>query len=313
MEDLRMHQESAQFAERSACINCGRERLEEVCSGRYDEGPVEAFIASDPWGEHPAPFLIGKRWAYVRCEECSQAFHRYILTPEWNERRFSKWMSQEAIAKFESKLRTPTRLLGKGINHAMHAMRLEALTRDLRGDQPLRVLDFGCGYGDFLSVCASFGFDATGVDRSTARRENAVVEILPEISELRGRNFHALTLFEVLEHLDNPRGVMEELAPLVAPGGVLVLETPNCDGVTRIETRQEYLKIAPMEHINGFTPATLQAFAERLGFKRIKPPTAWVTADLGRVARNLMKGILSPVRKDTTQQYFKRAEGDTSD
>src|SRR5689334_13411717 len=85
-----MAQESAKFRERHECIGCGSVRLDEVCSGRYDEGPVEQFIASDPWGEHPAPFLVGQRWSYVRCNDCEQAFHRYILTPEWNERRFSR-------------------------------------------------------------------------------------------------------------------------------------------------------------------------------------------------------------------------------
>lgn len=292
-----MQQATAQFNERTACINCGSNRLEDLCSGLFSEGAVQKFIAADPWGEHPAPFLDGKRWSYVRCVVCDQAFHRYLLTPEWNERRFSKWMSQEAIAAFEKKLITPARHFGRGANHVTHVLRIEALTRELRGNEPVRLLDFGCGYGQFLSVCSLFGFEATGVDRSMAKRDNGVFPVLPSIDDARGLHFHAVTLFEVLEHLDDPRPLLEELAMLLVPDGILVLETPNCEGITRIETLQEYRKIDPLEHINGFTPATLQVFAERLGFTRIQPPAAYVTTDIARVAKNWIKHTLAPAFK----------------
>lgn len=298
---------SAQFTERTACINCGSAQLHELCCGLFNEGAVQKFIASDPWGEHPAPFLDGQRWSYVKCLACGQAFHRYILTPTWNERRFNQWMSQEAIAAFEKGLKTPARLFGHGINYVTHVLRIDELTRDIRGDEKVRVLDFGCGYGQFLSACSLFGFEAIGVDRSTARRDNGVFPILPDISAVSGR-FHALTLFEVLEHLDDPKPVLKDLAALLLPGGILVLETPNCEGVSRIETRQEYLKIAPLEHINGFTPATMEAFAVGLGFERLQPPATYVTTKLGRVARNRVKRALAAFN-DNTQQYFRKVHG----
>jgi len=89
--------ETAAFVERIACISCGSSELLELSAGRFDEGVLNRFIEEDPWGEHPAPFLRGQRWSYVACQDCGLAFHRNILAPEWNERRFSKWMSQEAI------------------------------------------------------------------------------------------------------------------------------------------------------------------------------------------------------------------------
>ena len=68
-----MQQESAQFIERKTCIQCGDSQLLEIGSGHFDEGAVQRFIAADPWGEHPAPFLVGKRWSYVKCSACAQA------------------------------------------------------------------------------------------------------------------------------------------------------------------------------------------------------------------------------------------------
>lgn len=299
---------TAEFVERRACISCGSTHLRELATGRFDEGPVERFIAQDPWGEHPAPFLRGQRWSYVACQECELAFHRYILAPDWNERRFSKWMSQEAIEAFERAFRTPALAFATGTDYTAHVLRLERLTRELRGDRPVRVLDFGCGYGGFLAMCALYGFEAYGVDRASAKLENNKhSQVFAEIDDVAPMApFHALTLFEVLEHLDDPHELMLRLRDLVLPGGILVLETPDCSGVQDIRTLEDYRKIHPLEHINGFTPETMKRFAARLGFEAIPRPTVWVTNELDRVARTTAKGLLRPLSTPTTQQYFRK-------
>lgn len=300
--------ELAAFAERIACISCGSSKLLELSAGRFDEGALKRFIEEDPWGEHPAPFLRGQRWSYVACQDCGLAFHRNILAPEWNERRFSKWMSQEAIEAFEKHFKTPTYEFRKATDYTAHVLRIEQLTRDLRGSEAPRVLDFGCGYGGFLSMCSMYGFDAHGVDRSSAKRDNnSFSKVFAEIEDVAGMApFHALTLFEVLEHLDDPHGLMLRLRDLLSTGGILVLETPDCSGVRNIETRYDYNKIHPLEHINGFTPETLKRFAVRLGFAPIARPVVCVTSDLRKIVKTVAKRLLSPLRKPTTQLYFRK-------
>ena len=301
---------SAEFVERAACISCASANLRELSAGKFDEGPLERFIAADPWGEDPAPFLRGQPWSYVACQDCDLAFHRYILAPEWNERRFSRWMSQPAIEAFEQEYRTPANEFATATDHTAHVLRIERLTRELRGPQRTKVLDLGCGYGGFLAMCSLYGFDACGVDRSSAKRENnRFSRVFAEIDEVEPlAPFHALTLFEVLEHLDDPHGLVLRLSELLAPGGLLVLETPDCSGVRALETLDDYRKIHPLEHINGFTPETLTRFAVRLGFEPVARPTVYVTNDLERVARTAAKGLLRPLATPTTQQYFRKLQ-----
>jgi hypothetical protein len=78
-----------------------------VASGSYGDEPLRKFIAEDPWGENPLPFLAGQTWTYVQCKDCEQAYHRDILAPKWNDRRFEKWMTQDAIRTFEEAITTP--------------------------------------------------------------------------------------------------------------------------------------------------------------------------------------------------------------
>jgi SAM-dependent methyltransferase len=300
--------ETATFIERTACISCGGGKLQELSAGRFDDGAVGRFIDADPWGEHPAPFLRGHRWSYVACADCGMAFHRFILSPEWNERRFTKWMSQEAIEAFERPLKTASYEFDRAVAFTSHALQIEYLTRTLRGEEALRLLDFGCGYGGFLSMCSMFGFHACGVDRAAAKRDNgSFAKVFADVSDVMPMApFHALTLFEVLEHLDEPLDLMLRLRDLVVSGGILVLETPDCSGVRGIHTRDDFDKIHPLEHINGFTPQSLERFAVRLGFEPIRKPVACVTAAPARLAKSAIKRMVSPVLKPTTQRYFRK-------
>jgi 2-polyprenyl-3-methyl-5-hydroxy-6-metoxy-1,4-benzoquinol methylase len=235
-------------------------------------------------------------------------FHRYILDPEWNERRFSKWMSQDAIEAFEKPLKTPASEFKKAVGYTTHVLQIEQLTRVQRGSEAPRVLDFGCGYGGFLSMCSMYGFDACGVDRSSAKRDNnSFANVFSEIEDIASMPpFHALTLFEVLEHLDDPHGLMLQLSKLLATDGILVLETPDCSDVRNIETRYDYGKIHPLEHINAFTPETLKRFAIRLGFEPIRKPVSCVTCDSMKFVKTVAKRRLGPAMKPTTQLYFRK-------
>jgi 2-polyprenyl-3-methyl-5-hydroxy-6-metoxy-1,4-benzoquinol methylase len=295
--------EVATFIARDRCLSCNGS-VRELSSGFFDDDPLHSFIANDPWGESPIPFLRGCRWEYVQCEKCELAFHRRILSPEWNTRRFEKWMTADAIAEYERIRSTPRSALDRGIHFAKHALQLERLTRDIRGAGPVRVLDFGCGNGEFIQQCSLLGFKTAGVDRSHARQEKNLSPVYADTRDLLGQTFHAITLFEVLEHLDDPRSVLESLIPLLAGGGILILETPNCSGVTTIKTHHDYAMINPLDHINGFTPITMRRFVERLGLTSISPPISHVTTDLRRVGKTELKRMLKFAVPAKTQQYF---------
>src|SRR5690606_11805611 len=123
--------------------------------------------------------------------------------------------------------------------------------------------DFGCGSGDFLAQAGRCGAEVYGIDASPDRRKWAdraggviepSLEDLP--ADLKGR-MDAVTLFEVLEHLDAPREILLQLVEWVKPGGLLVLETPDAGHVSQIVTAQDYHLIHPLDHIYAFSPASL--------------------------------------------------------
>ena len=306
--------ETARIVVRGKCIACESRDMQTVASGRYSEGPVHRYISEDPWGVSPLPFLGDLPWEFAKCRSCGQAFHTRILAPEWQETRFREWMSGEAIREFERKhgRDTPDVHFRRGIHNTAHLLRIESLTRCIRGGTAVRLLDFGCGWGHFLAAATVFGFTAVGVDRDAERQEEArkrgvlVVDSLAALEEQVSELFHAVTLFEVLEHVEEPLELLRALRACLAPGGVLVLEVPDCRGVNGINTRSDYLKIHPLEHINAFTPTTLRALASRAGYQLIAEVPAHVTTSRLRLLKAEAKTLLRRVFPTTSQYFTKR-------
>jgi SAM-dependent methyltransferase len=303
-------QERAEFVDRPQCIACGGEALETLSQGGFSDDPLRGILAGEAWGEDPLPFIAHEHWCYVRCRDCGQAFHRRVLAPAWMERLYARWESQAAMERFAQLHVTPQERLLRGEHFYAHALKLQRMTANGAAGRP-RLLDFGCGHGEFVAAAGALGFDAAGVDFAPDRARHGIVAMYASLDALRGARdgqppFDAVTLFEVLEHLADPRGTLESLSLLMRPGAVLVLETPDTTGITDLRSYSDYLAIAPLGHINGFTPATLRQIAERAGFRAVRPPPYWVTTSWRQALKSSVRNLIAPLRRATTSQYFVR-------
>lgn len=294
----------ARFIQRKQCINCSSTNLKTLSSGKFNHDPLKGFIEADPWGEDPLPYLEDAEWKLVECEDCHQKFHQNILAEEFNDIRFNKWMNQEAIDQFISKKTTPNTIFNKSVEYIQHILQIEEMTKKLRGRDAIKLLDFGCGHGQFLAICKQFGINGFGVDRAIDRIKYGQVTILPSLDDLHESNFHVITLFEVLEHLDNPAPILKALHKRLVRGGLLILETPDCEGINDITDQVSYRKIHPLDHINAFTHASLCNIAKQFGFMPIKTSKSYVTTHLRKVVKTSVKQAITPFLKQTTRQYF---------
>ena len=116
--------------------------------------------------------------------------------------------------------------------------------------RPESYLDIGCGTGRYLK-CASelglqkekiFGIDISdkplkelrdqGFQTECSRAENYNIEL--------ENKFDLITMFHVIEHLENPKETIELIEKWLNPGGLLVIETPNIDSLDAKIFRQSY-------------------------------------------------------------------------
>jgi 2-polyprenyl-3-methyl-5-hydroxy-6-metoxy-1,4-benzoquinol methylase len=102
-----------------------------------------------------------------------------------------------------------------------------------------KLLDYGCGVGTFLKCARDRGWEAYGLDISERAVSHARACGLPVWTleeHLRGEAptaqpsaFDVVTMWDVLEHVEDPHGTLQLVASLLKEGGVLFLETPTVD------------------------------------------------------------------------------------
>ena len=92
------------------------------------------------------------------------------------------------------------------------------------------ILDIGAGTGDFLKVCTNNGWNVSGIEPSLEARNIAQKKgvILKEnVSEFKNRKFDVITLWHVLEHVENLSEYISILHSLLSDDGKLIIAVPN--------------------------------------------------------------------------------------
>lgn len=162
---------------------------------------------------------------------------------------------------------------------------LDAALRALapRRTPELALLDVGVGYGAFLRLCEERGFARlAGMDpfpdsiriaeRHTGARLRAG-DAADSDWPFEEAAFDIVTCLDVVEHLAQPRLLFANAARYLAPGGVLVVRTPNGQLPYRLR-RVPGLGIPDRNptHVNVHPPAWWRALAESTGWRVVE---AW--------------------------------------
>jgi SAM-dependent methyltransferase len=114
------------------------------------------------------------------------------------------------------------------------ARRLLARLGAAPGAGGARLLEVGCGHGLLLDEARRLGWTVRGLDLSKSAAGHArdtldldVAEIPVEDPALDGEAFDAIVLADVVEHLDDPLATLRRCRSLLAPGGALLIVTPD--------------------------------------------------------------------------------------
>ncbi len=151
--------------------------------------------------------------------------------------------------------------------------RLLYSNRFLQGYSPGRLLDVGCGNGQFLLQMQACGWEVEGVDFDPkaveqARDKHGLTMYAGELREVAYAQdaFDAITLNHVIEHLPEPIEVLTECRRILRPGGHLVVITPNVNSWGRRRFTSHWRGLEPPRHLFLFSPHTLAAVATKVGF-----------------------------------------------
>ena len=164
--------------------------------------------------------------------------------------------------------------LSDGLSHvAIHAAVMRALDR---GPVGACVVDVGCGRGSFRAALGERAGRYVGVDgvASPGRPVDADFLVLADLDKgvpLRDSCGDVVVAIETVEHLENPRAFLRELARIVRPGGTVVVTTPNQLSALSMLTlvlRQRFDAFRDVHypaHRTALLPVDLQRIAGEVG------------------------------------------------
>jgi len=142
-----------------------------------------------------------------------------------------------------------------------------------------KLLDVGAGNGYFTYLArGEFGMDADGLEISAAEadyaRDTFGIELIRGDLSVITRTYDVVTSFNVLEHVQQPGRLLDDMIKVLDPGGLLVVTTPNPTCIhRRIKGLQKWGMVCPPHHINLFTRAALQEMLTRKGFEILEYAT----------------------------------------
>lgn len=168
------------------------------------------------------------------------------------------------------------------------------------------ILDFGCGVGDFLNYAKQKGCDISGCDMSEDARIWASMKlgksiVTPdEIFNLPHSTFDIITMWHVLEHIDDLRYQTEQLHCLLKDDGRLVIAVPNYKSYDAQHYKDKWAAYDVPRHLNHFHKESLQnIFAGSFELDEIHP-LKWDAFYISMMSENyigkgnsFVKGILT--------------------
>ncbi|MEM7819495.1 MAG: class I SAM-dependent methyltransferase [Candidatus Aenigmatarchaeota archaeon] len=200
----------------------------------------------------------------VKCKNCGHIYQNPRLSDNEIKKAYNK------IKKFYRTMPRKTNIMSFNL---LNNKRLEEIEKYANKG---KVLDIGCSFGNFLNTAKKRGWETYGNDISKyisdfAKKKMKLNVFYGTIEQIKYPKefFDTITLFDVIEHLPDPKKTLKECNRIMKKNGLLIIQTPAIDSIyAKIKGKNwEYFGI---QHLNYFSKKSLETLLKKTGFKIIK-------------------------------------------
>ena len=233
----------------------------------------------------PTPADIGKAYATYYTHGSQQAGNVFrSVVPSAHRvdrvrRRITSWARDASEALRARRLGYTSPRISPGVALLSRVIERIPVARDtavlsvanLPPGQGRRLLDVGCGSGEFLSRMRTRGWSVAGVEpdpvAARAARDDDLDVRDGSLAEaaFADDTFDAIVLSHVIEHVHDPIALLRECGRVLRPGGMLVVMTPNLTSVGHRRFGADWRGLEPPRHLHVFSVRSLDACAKAAG------------------------------------------------
>jgi SAM-dependent methyltransferase len=158
-----------------------------------------------------------------------------------------------------------------------------------------RLLELGCAYGFFLQEARPY-FDVSGIELAEDAAEHARRAGLNVLSGMADEEnlqrigpVDVIVLFDVIEHLPDPRATLALCERHLKPGGLIVITTGDFGSLLARLTRSRWRLMTPPQHLWFFTKPSLRLMANSLGLTLERADHPWKIVPLSLISFQLRR------------------------
>lgn len=212
--------------------------------------------------------VSGEMFLIRQCQACNLRF----TWPVPDEQHIGKYYRSESYISHSD--------TSKGlVNKLYHTVRKISLKQKktwiekATGIANGNILDIGCGTGAFLNLMQQSGWHVTGLEPDEGARAIANkkygLSVLPSgsLHLLPQNNFHAVTLWHVLEHVHDLHGYLEQIVRLMGEGGHIFIAVPNYTSLDAGIYQQHWAAYDVPRHLYHFSPEAMRSLVQQHGLK----------------------------------------------
>ena len=224
----------------------------------------------------------------VRCDDCGLVF----LNPQPSDDELTRIYDANYFLGSDSEA---GRDVVSKIKQATANLYLSEIRR-YHGSENGRLLEVGCGEGDFLVSAEAGGWQVAGIEFSPAackiaqqRLKNGRVTCgeLRQAS-LASEQFDLCVVSDVIEHVRAPLEFLQEIHRVLKPGGTLFIATPSIDSWSARIMRQKWMEFKA-EHLTYFNRQTIQTALFKSGFREIIVQAGWKILNFDYIKRHFQR------------------------
>jgi 2-polyprenyl-3-methyl-5-hydroxy-6-metoxy-1,4-benzoquinol methylase len=214
--------------------------------------------------------LTNEAFPLFKCQSCGFIFTQNVPPPD---KIGAYYQSQDYVSHSDTRKGLMNKIYHLGRTF-MQKKKIRMVDRVARGK---KLLDIGCGTGYFPAYMMQKGYKVAGVEvdekaRNFASKEFGLNVISPDEFLNKGflEKFDVITLWHVLEHLDDFDLYLEKMLEHLENEGTLMIALPNCSSLDARFYKEYWAGYDVPRHLWHFTPSTVLRLAVKHDLKLVK-------------------------------------------
>lgn len=206
--------------------------------------------------------FVKKKYTVVSCNNCKFTF---IPKAYRKDIPYSNYRDEDVLSE--------VRKGNNYLKYRRHKLRVDFIKKYAKTGT---LFDIGTGWGHFLYAAKRNSFSASGVEMSELMHHYAVNDLCLNVTnanffelEIPENSYDVVTMWDVLEHLNEPNKAIKKAYKILKPGGYIFLQVPQIDSFVAKRQKENWTMLS-IEHISYFSKETITKFLNSNNFEIIK-------------------------------------------